>query len=298
MRVLITLLFLYMVEYNLLVGNSFQEKNAITAINIVDTEGKKQGYWIIKGSMRPEAGYENESIIEEGNYTNNKKEGVWKKYFKTGQLKNQISYKSNMPNGAYKLFYDNGKVEEEGNWGLDKNTGSFKRYYSTGQVSQDFVFTESGKRNGTQKYYFENGTLNLEVEIKEGLENGKLKRYYSNGDLEEEMNFQNGKLDDKSLKTYSLKKPAVALKEEEAVVLKKSQPVASDRPNLNTFDGNGNTTLYNNNMQVTQIGEFKAGRLWNGKWKKYNKNGILVKIEIYKQGIYVGDAVIEEDDKK
>jgi antitoxin component YwqK of YwqJK toxin-antitoxin module len=298
MRVILTLLIVIIIEFNLYSVGTFQQTNTSSVINSTDNEGKKQGYWVVTGSMKPESGYDAESTIEEGNYIGNKKDGLWKKYFKTGKLKNQITYKANLPNGEYKIFYENGKVEEEGFWDLDKNTGKFKRYYSTGQISQDFNFNTNGKRNGNQKYYFENGTLNIDVEIKEGTENGKMKRYYPNGDLEEEAIFINGKMDEKTLKNYEPKKPEVINKEEELIVIKSSTPVTNAKTNLNVFNADGNNTLYNNNMQVTQIGIFKSGRLWNGRWKKYNKNGILIKIEIYKEGIYVGDSVIDEEDKK
>lgn len=32
----------------------------------------------------------------------------------------------------------------------------------------------------------------------------------------------------------------------------------------------------------------------DGKWFKYDENGILIRIEIYKDGRYIGDGVIDE----
>ena len=44
-------------------------------------------------------------------------------------------------------------------------------------------------------------------------------------------------------------------------------------------------------------GEFKEPQksLWNGKWYVYNNDGILLRIEVYKNGCYVGLAVIGKD---
>ena len=38
------------------------------------------------------------------------------------------------------------------------------------------------------------------------------------------------------------------------------------------------------------MGEFKDNRLMNGKWYIYDDNGILLRIAVYKDGIYVGDT--------
>ena len=51
--------------------------------------------------------------------------------------------------------------------------------------------------------------------------------------------------------------------------------------------------LYNVNKQISEDGEFKEGKLLNGKKYIYDKNGLLEKIGIYKEGKYVGDAEIE-----
>ncbi len=55
----------------------------------------------------------------------------------------------------------------------------------------------------------------------------------------------------------------------------------------------GYNKLYNVNKQISEDGEFKGGKLLNGKKYIYDKNGLLDKIEIYKSGKYVGDAQID-----
>ena len=49
---------------------------------------------------------------------------------------------------------------------------------------------------------------------------------------------------------------------------------------------------YNENKDIYMDGEFKAGKLWNGKHYIYDENGLLERIEIYKDGKYVGNGVI------
>jgi antitoxin component YwqK of YwqJK toxin-antitoxin module len=40
--------------------------------------------------------------------------------------------------------------------------------------------------------------------------------------------------------------------------------------------------LYDENGNVTQSGEFQQGRLYDGKWYRYNGDGLLIRIETSK----------------
>jgi antitoxin component YwqK of YwqJK toxin-antitoxin module len=57
---------------------------------------------------------------------------------------------------------------------------------------------------------------------------------------------------------------------------------------------NGLHTLYNKNKQITKDGVFKDNRFMEGKAYIYNENGILTRVAVYKNGIYVGDTQAEK----
>ncbi len=57
----------------------------------------------------------------------------------------------------------------------------------------------------------------------------------------------------------------------------------------NTPPLNGQYRLYNMHRQVTKDGIFKDNRFLDGKSYKYDEDGKLVRVEIYKDGVYVGD---------
>ena len=97
-------------------------------INRTDAQGQRQGYWIIKGSMLSDATYKPEEKVEEGNYKNNRKDGLWKKYWPGGKLRNEINYALGKPTGEYKLFYENGKLEEHGFWVNSKRCRIYKMF--------------------------------------------------------------------------------------------------------------------------------------------------------------------------
>lgn len=272
--------------------------NSGKEINLVDDKGLKQGYWVIKGYMTDIPNYDANSTVEEGEYINNKKEGTWKTYWPSGKLKSTITYKGNRPNGSYQVYYRNGQLEEEGIWKLNKNIGEFRRFHENGQPQQEFLFSDSGKRNGIQKYYHENGQLELEVNIINGKESGVMKRYYDDGRIKQEMRLENGTMVEGTIKNFNNYKPNDQKIEEifEITEDKPDSEITEDEPNQAfEFKPNGYNVLYNAGQQVTQIGEFKNGRLWNGKWHRYNVSGILIRIEIYKGGKYIGTGVVEED---
>jgi antitoxin component YwqK of YwqJK toxin-antitoxin module len=262
-------------------------------INTVDDKGNRQGYWKITGSMSAEEGFRDDQLVEEGNYENNKKTGIWKKYFPTGSLQCEITFQNNFPRGPYKIYYPDGKLEELGNWQGNRNVGTFKRYHSNGKPAQIFNFTSEGKRDGVQNYFYDNGNLQLTVEVSDGTVNGIYETYYPDGQLKSEKWVQNGVVDESSVKTYEPSKNEYAKAEMPELPEKISSSQQDEEAHVEAFNRSGKNTLYNQRKQVTQIGEFKDGRLWNGKWKRYDHDGNLQKVEVYQNGKFVGYEHLE-----
>jgi len=266
-------------------------------LNVVDEMGRKQGYWKVLAPKAEKPEYEDGQLIEEGRYTNSKRVGAWKRYWPNGNVMSEITYQMGRPKGEYKTYYPTGKVEELGTWDLDRNTGKFQRYHPNGKLAQDFVFNPYGMRDGEQKYYHENGQLAVAVNIEEGKEDGALKRYDEKGQLTQNAQFNDGVIDAANSKWI---KPVP--KAEEVKVDAKAEaapaPAPTERTNAMVFRENGYNTLYDKQLRLSQQGEFKDGRLWDGKRYEYDRNGILDRIKIYKQGRYLGDAVITEEDLK
>lgn len=263
-------------------------------INVLDADGKRQGYWKITGAMTLEDGFRDSQIVEEGNYESNKKIGLWKKYYPSGVLRNEITFKNNMPRGEYKVYYPNGKLEEEGNWQGNKNIGAFKRYHKNGKLAQDFTFTSGGKRDGVQNYYYDNGNLQLAVEVKEGVANGFYRTFYPDGKPKMEKTVINGLVDKSSVKSFEPDKVEFAKVEMPEVPEKIDFQVEEAKASVHEFEQSGQNTLYNHKKQITQIGEFKNGRLWNGKWHRYDPAGKLKKVEVYQGGKFVGYGSLED----
>lgn len=260
-------------------------------INLVDENNLKQGFWKIFGRMRQTPNYDPTQIIEQGNFQNSKKQGLWTKFFPTGKTESEIEYKNSRPNGSYKTYYENGQIQEEGAWKNNRNTNDYKRYYENGQVSQQFAFNTSGKRDGKQVYFYENGQVMIEADIEAGKEKS-VKEFYEDGSIKAKKAFIDGEIDVINTKLHE---PTTPVKDRDAEELKKS-PIEivkvneTEKVNSGSFTGDGIHKMYSINRQISKDGFFKEYRLMDGKWYIYNSDGILKQIKQFKDGRYIGDA--------
>ncbi|MCX8080412.1 MAG: hypothetical protein N3F09_04150 [Bacteroidia bacterium] len=274
--------------------------NPKDTINYIDVAGKKQGKWIIYGKHKPEIPcYKPNQKIEEGKYQDNRKTGVWVDYYCNSNKKSEITYVNGRPNGYAVMYYENGNKKEEGQWVNNRWVGDYKLYYENGQIQHDFKFNAGGKREGNQIYKYENGQTAIEGNFSNGKESGTFKEYYENGNLKAIKNFNNGDVDVASIQFFEDKNQTT--KQESAVKNNLSKSITEVKNEELTVSGankpmvlNGKHILYNKNRQVSKDGIFKDNRLMEGKAYIYDDNGILIRIAIFKNGIYVGDAPIEK----
>lgn len=258
--------------------------------NVTDEQGMRQGMWTIWGHDNPAKGYPPEGKIEEGKYIDDRKNGEWIKYHidgKTPRLKGM--YIDNRPNGSYVKYWENGQVMEEGKFTSGKQVEVYKRYYDNGVVSQEKYFNEEGREEGTVRYYHPNGNIEFEYTKKDGVTTGEATRYYPNGDIKEVVVYNN----DGTI--------ASRVEKERVNPAYNSAPAATSPPanapdgtkgttNGKRFKKNGYNKVYNKDQELWMDGEFKDNKLWDGKLYKYDSDGILLKIEVWKEGKYHSDG--------
>jgi antitoxin component YwqK of YwqJK toxin-antitoxin module len=213
-------------------------------------------------------------------------------------MKNKLTFVNGRPDGYAIMYHENGKISEEGNWKANRWVGDYKLYHENGQIQHEFVFNQNGKRDGQQKYFYENGQLAVEGNFANGKEAGVIKEYYENGDVKAEKTFNDGSVDLASIKEFQPKKPLVKISDAPAENAPKVTVKPDEKPNEAVATKgpmilNGQATLYNKNKQITKDGVFKDNRLMDGKAYIYDDNGILSRIAVYKNGVYVGDTQIE-----
>lgn len=212
----------------------------------MDSLKQKQGLWVY---------YSDDSIknkSEEGFYIDNRKNGLWTKYFEDGnQVKIKCIYKNNRPFGPSWKYYRNGK--------LKMYQGSFGKIINDSVVEYDSL--------GTLRYkavYDQYGDLCSEFSEAGGRKYNPLRTSYTRGQV------------------YDVS---------DSTTTKQQAPILSNPKTKNgVFKENDYNEVLNADNQPLQDGLFKDGKLWDGRIYIYDRDGILLKVKVFKEGIYVGDG--------
>lgn len=276
-------------------------------VNEKDAAGQKQGHWVILNTGGKFPGFAEGELTEEGDYLDNKKIGIWTKYYPGGTKKHELTFTNNQPNGYAKFYYKDGLLQEEGMWKDNKWVGEYRYYHENGNLFYNWVYNASGKREGTQQYFHENGNLMIEGTWKEGSESGLLKEYYENGSIKAEKNFTTGKIEDATVKHYEqskqfddaapkAKKLAESIKQQHQV--KTTASIATSIANAKEekaanvgMIGDGQKTTYNKFGKPLLSGVFRNSMLIDGKEHVYAEDGTYLKTYIVKEGKRVSEEV-------
>ncbi|MEY3439146.1 MAG: hypothetical protein RL265_1731 [Bacteroidota bacterium] len=273
----------------LTISSVYAQTNGDETINFKDINGKKQGKWVYLGKDRPKEGFPANGKIEEGVYKNNRKEGVWIKYYQDGvtpKLKGE--YSNNRPQGTYYKYFPNGRVMEQGNFSGNLYRDSLKRFHENGKIEYEANLNDQGKEQGSVKYFYPNGQLEFEYIAAAGVPKGKAVRYLENGTIKEILFYgENGEV--------AKFEEKVAVKQIEQATIpevkgESAPKITSPRTNGIKFQPNGYNKVYSLNNEIWQDGNFKNGILWDGKVYEYDKDGILLKVKVFKNGIYHSDG--------
>ncbi|PLX18283.1 MAG: hypothetical protein C0599_12400 [Salinivirgaceae bacterium] len=221
-------------------------------INQVDAQLRKQGQWIYFYDDN------REQPKMKGQFVNNKREGVWIKYYENGNRKNEVTYENGKPKGLVRFYYENGNVQEEGNWQVEYWVGEYRYYHENGILSYEFLFDQNGKRTGEQNYYYETGDLMVTGEWSQGKEAGVVTEYYQDGTVKFERNYVDGEIQDGGTQKYEQGEKAGG----KEVKLKSKKVLYT-----------GDYTKTSPNGLLLQKGYFKDGELVNGEWHFYDIHG-------------------------
>lgn len=256
-------------------------------LNQTDEEGKKQGKWIFFGKDQPEKGYPMEGKISEGTYKDDRKDGRWIMYYKDGETpKTEGNFVNNRPNGPFIKYHPNGTIKEQGTFNKMRYVDTLKRFNEEGITVYESTYNEAGKESGEVTYYHDNGKPEFVYNANNGVPTGKATRYWPNGDIKEEI-------------TYG---PDGTVQETTGEVERVNPPVKVEKPGgdegksgpkptgVKDFEPNAYNKVYNDDKELWMEGDFKNGRLFDGRLYVYDEDGLLLKVEVYKNGKYHSDG--------
>lgn len=112
--------------------------------------------------------YANKKLAHQGNYLNNKLDGISKTFYTDGKLYSIVTHKDHLKQGKEQFFFPNGAIEVEQNLVNGKKHGICKFYYENGTLRQLSHFKE-GKEDSIYQYYHKNGQLWIEKTYDDGL---------------------------------------------------------------------------------------------------------------------------------
>ncbi|UKN03117.1 hypothetical protein K6119_06270 [Paracrocinitomix mangrovi] len=275
-------------------------------INQTDENGLKQGYWIIYGHMKPEKEYSAEGIIEEGTYKDDRKQGVWTKYFQDGKTIRLIgTYEKNRPNGEYWKFYESGCLKEHGVFRTYKMESNHEAHSEIDKKHQLIEIYKDDCDTGVSN----KGTLIPPPKNISNLAYGDTLMYKFSNDSIELICFWEDSIKvayrynecQELIEKISWDSNLVSKVEKFKIsedCFNKIYPPGEGGPtgkfgirkDKKPFEPDDYNKLYNDKDEIWMDGIFKNGKLWSGKLYKFDSDGILLKIEIWKNGKYHSDG--------
>jgi antitoxin component YwqK of YwqJK toxin-antitoxin module len=99
----------------------------------------------------------NGKLKSEAHLKNGRLDGLYQEFDSTGAQLVQITYKMEVPDGAWTEWHPNGKVKRAYNYRNGLREGNCTEYYSTGSIKWENIYVNGA--GGTPKAYAENGSL-------------------------------------------------------------------------------------------------------------------------------------------
>jgi antitoxin component YwqK of YwqJK toxin-antitoxin module len=253
--------------------------------NFVDEIGRKQGKWVHLGKEQPDKGYPEDGKISEGTYLDDRRDGKWILYYNDGITPKTLGeYKNNRPNGPFIQYHPNGVIREIGTFSKQRYSDSLSRFNEKGVKVYEAYYNEAGKESGKVIHRYDNGKIEFEYEANNGVPTGKAVRYWPNGDVKEKIVYgADGSVQETSGEIAMVNTAEQGVQISNAK--KAPKPEASD-----SFKPNDYNKVLNDDKEIWMEGEFKNGLLWDGKLYIYDEDGLLLKLEIYKEGVYISDG--------
>jgi len=148
---------------------------------IVDPEGRRQGKW--------KEFYDSGELRSEGSYKDNRREGEWVFYYRDGKEEQRGRYRKGLPDGDWRWLHNNGQLWREEVFYEGREDGPSVEYSDTGAVVSRGQYID-GERDG--QWVIDIGEHREEGEYRVGERYGTWKYYFRNGKLKFEGKFMGG----------------------------------------------------------------------------------------------------------
>ena len=122
------------------------------------------------------------NVVKITTYKDGKKDGLYEKFFKDGDIQEKIMYKNGEKDGlSEEIWYRTRKIKQKSMY-KNGNEDLSESYYEDGQL-KFIVNSKNGKNDGPFESYYENGQLEEKTNYKDGKRDGPYESYYEDGKL-------------------------------------------------------------------------------------------------------------------
>ncbi len=199
-----------------------------------------------------------EGIVDE----QGRRQGPWKEYYPTGELKSEGSYQDNLKVGKWVYYYLDGEVEQTGDYLRGLPDGMWTWYYPNEQVWREEEYV-MGQEDGSSVEYSDSGVVIAKGSYIDGFKEGEW--YFEINDHRETGNFFEGERTGE-WRHYFLENGQLSF-------------TGSYENGLAT----GMHVYYYPNGQVKMRGPYSIG-VRNGIWEYFNEAGIRIITIEYEDG--------------
>ncbi|MCL2435946.1 MAG: hypothetical protein FWD09_07415 [Lentimicrobiaceae bacterium] len=192
---------------------------------------------------------------------NGKRQGLWREYYPTGELKSEGHYINSNMDGAWKFYFQDQKVEIEGRYINGKKDGTWYWYYPNRVLLQEENWSQ-GILDGDFIEYDESGNVTVKGAYLEGTEEGEW--FYVQGNAIEKGVYYDGM--------------RVGLW---VTKWREGKTISEIEYDQNLF--NGKYVLYHDTGKIRITGKYSGGEPV-GVWFLYDEEGELVLTTVYADG--------------
>lgn len=168
-------------------------------VNYFDASGKSIGsFGNDKGNFKGKTFYTTGELLSEGNYKAGEVDGLWKIYFRTGQIQGEQTYSKGKKNGKGIAYFKNGNLNVVANYVDGAYDGSYQDFYEHGQVKQEGWFQQDQRQQQWISYHA-NGEVESDMYYVNNELSGEYIDYHSDGKMTRKLNYVEGKIMDVAL---------------------------------------------------------------------------------------------------
>lgn len=151
----------------------------------------------------------NGDVKTSGKYLDRKKNGIWE-YRKGDKIFSTEEYTEDKLNGIARKYFNDGTVLEIKNWKEGVLVGEWKLFYNNGKLRMQALFL-NGKLDGPMKSFDYNGVLVVEGNYKNNLREGLWTYYTKEGKLNKKLKYHLGNSENKEAEELEESKQIDAL---------------------------------------------------------------------------------------